>query len=131
MTADSLEPSGRKGITGRSPACRPPDELYKGGLQRELFLPFIARLKEETEVHNMESPVDYRRLAHHRKGISFIPDDGPDPDEELTRHFAELAAAAGGAPPSPLQIAVQMGRKLDVPLAGGLAPLARPGLCVP
>lgn len=99
-------------------ACRQPDDLYKGGLQRELFLPFIDRLKKETEVHDMASPVDYRRLAHHRKGLYFSPRDSKDPDEELTAHFASLADTAGGQPPEPRQISVQMGRKLNIPLAG-------------
>ena len=92
--------------------------MYKGGLQRELFLPFIKRLKEEAEVHDMASPVDYRRLAHHRKGLYFSPRDSKDPDGELTEHFAHLAANAGGDAPQPREIAVQMGRKLNVPLAG-------------
>lgn len=99
-------------------SCRHPDDLYKGGLQRELFLPFIKRLKEETDVHDMASPVDYRKLAHHRKGLYFSPRDSKDPDRELTEHFASLAATAGGNTPEPRQIEVQMGRKLNVPLAG-------------
>ena len=103
---------------GTHNACRHPDDLYKGGLQRELFLPFIKRLKEETEVHDMASPVDYRRLAHHRKGLYFSPRDSKNPDGELTEHFAHLAANAGGDAPEPREIAVQMGRKLHVPLAG-------------
>ena len=66
----------------------------------------------------MASPVDYRRLAHHRKGLYFSPQDSKDPDGELTEHFAHLAANAGGDAPQPREIAVQMGRKLNVPLAG-------------
>lgn len=39
---------------------RAPDELYKGGLNRESFLPFIRLVKDRCVVHNMESDVDHR-----------------------------------------------------------------------
>lgn len=39
---------------------RPPDDLYKGGLQRIVFLPFIPFLKSKCHVHDMESKNDYR-----------------------------------------------------------------------
>jgi cell division protein ZapE len=44
---------------------RPPIDLYKDGLSRALFLPFIAMLEEKLEVVELESPTDYRqhRLA--------------------------------------------------------------------
>ena len=43
----------------------PPDELYKDGLNRALFLPFIAEIKERLEVHELASATDHRldRLA--------------------------------------------------------------------
>ncbi|MCD6056399.1 MAG: ATPase, partial [Gammaproteobacteria bacterium] len=37
-----------------------PDELYKNGLQRDLFLPAIAALKTHTEIVHVESAMDYR-----------------------------------------------------------------------
>jgi cell division protein ZapE len=37
-----------------------PDELYKDGLNRQLFLPFIARLKETMDVVSLDSDRDYR-----------------------------------------------------------------------
>jgi cell division protein ZapE len=44
----------------------PPDGLYKEGLQRARFLPAIRLLKENTEVLNLDSGVDYRlRLLEH------------------------------------------------------------------
>ena len=44
---------------------RHPDDLYKNGLNRQLFVPFIALIKERMEVHHLESGTDHRlgRLA--------------------------------------------------------------------
>lgn len=44
---------------------RPPVDLYKDGLSRALFMPFIAMLEDKLEVVELESPTDYRqhRLA--------------------------------------------------------------------
>ena len=41
----------------------PPDELYKGGLKREDFLPVIETIKERLDVVRVDGGVDYRRLA--------------------------------------------------------------------
>ena len=38
----------------------PPDDLYKDGLNRTLFLPFIALLKERTEVVHLAARTDFR-----------------------------------------------------------------------
>ena len=35
-------------------------DLYKGGLQRSQFLPFIDTLKDRTDIVNLNSGVDYR-----------------------------------------------------------------------
>lgn len=53
------------GVTVITTSNRPPDDLYKDGLNRQLFLPFIALLKERMVVHELSSETDYRqgRLA--------------------------------------------------------------------
>jgi cell division protein ZapE len=38
----------------------PPDGLYKDGLNRQLFLPFITRLKETMDIVSLDSEHDYR-----------------------------------------------------------------------
>lgn len=39
---------------------RPPQDLYKDGLNREHFLPFIALIEEELDVVGLNGPTDYR-----------------------------------------------------------------------
>lgn len=54
---------------------REPDDLYKNGLQRELFLPFIEKLKEGNEVVDMwESEIDYRLVfgKYMADGVYFL-----------------------------------------------------------
>jgi peroxisome-assembly ATPase len=51
---------------------RQPDKLYENGLQRQLFVPFIQRLKQECIVHDMESSTDYRQLATRTVGVYFV-----------------------------------------------------------
>jgi cell division protein ZapE len=55
---------------------RHPSSLYKDGLNRQLFLPFIGLLEERLEVHEMAAETDYRqdRLAGER--VWFSPADG-------------------------------------------------------
>ena len=49
-----------------------PDDLYKDGLQRARFLPFIPLVKKHMEVLHLDSPTDYRQQALRENGVYFI-----------------------------------------------------------
>lgn len=49
-----------------------PDDLYEGGLQRELFLPFIALLKQQMEIVHLDSEHDYRQIADADQDIYYF-----------------------------------------------------------
>jgi cell division protein ZapE len=54
-----------EGVTVVTTSNRAPGELYKNGLNREHFLPFIALIERELDVVTLNGPTDYRldRLA--------------------------------------------------------------------
>ncbi|XP_010545445.1 PREDICTED: lactation elevated protein 1 [Tarenaya hassleriana] len=90
---------------------RAPDKLYEGGLQRDLFLPFIATLKERCVVREIGSSVDYRKLTTAEQGFYFI---GKDLSGLLEQKFQLLV---GNEPVGPQVVEVVMGRRLQVPHA--------------
>lgn len=52
-----------------------PDNLYRGGLQRERFLPAIALLKERLTVLELGGVTDYRLRTLEQAAVYHVPDD--------------------------------------------------------
>ena len=66
-----------------------PNDLYKNGLQRADFLPFIQHIKESYDVINVASETDYRRLTLNQSKTYFTPIN-KDTEEEFNSLFNRL-----------------------------------------
>lgn len=87
-----------------------PDDLYKDGLQRDRFLPFIALIKARLDVLELDAARDYRLQRIKDMRVYFHP-----LGELSARHMKEsFARLTGGAEPRPDHIIVQE-RRLEVP----------------
>ena len=92
---------------------RPPRDLYKNGLQRDRFLPFIDLLEERTSVVSMwESETDYRLIqgASAAKGVYFVGEASRGDFEEVFKKLTK------GETVAPTTLTTQ-GRRVQVPLA--------------
>jgi len=103
-----------------------PKHLYEGGLNRQLFLPFIAMIEAQLDVVELNGPQDYRRLR--MKGVDcYITPLGPEADRKMDEVWARLTGTTKGRPRS-LNF---LGRTLEVPeAAGGFARFSFEDLCV-
>ena len=103
----------------------PPDDLYKGGLQRELFLPFIALFKEKLDLLGLSGETDYRLARLKTMRVYTVP-LGVDATEVLEEDFNQLTE---GAVVEPDRIEVK-GRMLEVSRAArGVAWIRFEELC--
>jgi len=74
----------------------PPDELYKDGLNRALFLPFIALLKQRCEVVRLEARVDFRLEKLTGVPTWYVPNDAKA-TAALDRAWKRLVGDHAGA----------------------------------
>lgn len=101
-----------RGVVVVATSNRHPNDLYKDGLQREKFLPFIELIKTKLDVLALESLQDYRLGRLMGSPVYHTP-LGPAAEAALDGAWARLT---DDAPLKPDHILVQ-GRRVAVPAA--------------
>ena len=102
-----------------------PQELYKNGLNRQLFMPFVALLEARMEVMQLAAAKDYRLEKLQGQPLYFTP-PGPDAHASIRMAFDRLTGQKQG---QPAELEVK-GRKVRVPEAAmGVARFTFKELC--
>ena len=114
------------GIVVVATSNRHPDDLYKGGLNRHRFLPFIEMMKQRHVLHALLAQKDYRLARLTAAPVWFTP-CGPKARAALDERFQSLTEGVAVAP-----VVIELkGRALNVPqAAGGVARMSFDALCV-
>jgi cell division protein ZapE len=106
----------RHGLTVVATSNRRPGELYKDGLNRELFLPFIALIETGMDVLALNGPVDYRLDRLGSMDTWLVP-NGPEATAQLSAAFFRLTdyPVEDRAKVPACDLSVQGGREMRVP----------------
>lgn len=113
------------GLTLIVTSNRPPDDLYKDGINRELFVPFIDQLKSRCRIMELASEIDHRLAQLSRAPVWVTPLDS-HADAALDLAWDRLTTCSTAAP---MTLNVQ-NRLLEVPLAAaGVARFRFEDLC--
>jgi cell division protein ZapE len=103
-----------------------PDRLYEGGLNRQLFLPFIDLIGQKLEIFELDGAVDYRRLLMSELNVYLTP-LGPKVDAAMDETWRKLTGQVGGDP----RTLTVLGRALHISLAAkGVARFSFDALCM-
>jgi cell division protein ZapE len=104
------------GVVVVATSNRPPSDLYKNGLNREHFLPFIALIENRLDVLGLNGPVDYRLERLGGMPTWYVP-NGPDASEALRALFFRLTdyPPEDRAHVPTAELTVPGGRTLHVP----------------
>ncbi|WP_415404874.1 cell division protein ZapE [Tateyamaria sp. SN3-11] len=97
------------GVVVVTTSNRVPDDLYKDGLNRQLFVPFIELLKDRMVVRELASPTDYRQDRLTGSPTYFTPLGGTA-RTQMDAIWTDLA----GADARPLDLTVT-GRTVTIP----------------
>lgn len=97
------------GVVVVTTSNRVPDDLYKDGLNRQLFVPFIELLKEQMVVWELSSPIDYRQNRLEGAQVYFTPINA-----EARTAIADVWTDLTGGPAGPLVLHVK-GRDVEIP----------------
>lgn len=104
---------------------RHPKDLYKGGINRELFTPFIDLIEKRLDIFQLDNGQDYR-LAFLKTHPVYLAPYSPAVDYEIDRMFEHLTDRT---PAEPMLLEV-MGRQLEIKhQAKGVARVLFPELC--
>lgn len=114
-----------KGVIVVSTSNRHPDALYKGGLQRELFLPFIALLKQQMQVMPLDGDTDYRQISDADQGLYYFHPLTKETEKKINHLFFEITDFK--APKK--DILTVKGREMEVMSSGGIARFCFKDLC--
>src|SRR6202790_955155 len=102
-----------------------PEDLYKGGLNRALFLPFIAQIEAHMDVLQLNARTDFRLEKLAGVKMWLVPADAAA-DAALDKAWAKMTGNAVG---KPRDISIK-GRVLRVPRAAhGVARFSFADLC--
>ena len=101
-----------EGITVIATSNRSPDDLYKNGLQRDRFLPFIELVKQRLEVLELGGSQDYR-MGRLREFDLYLTPLGAWATKKLDEAFRALSNGADGEP----RMLRTQGRNVEVPRA--------------
>lgn len=88
-----------KGVVVVATSNVEPGDLYRDGLNRALFLPFIDMIRQKMEVTKLESRTDFRLEKLSGSEVWFMP-LGEAATQKLQRLFQALTGVAKGVPAS-------------------------------
>jgi cell division protein ZapE len=102
-----------------------PDDLYKDGLNRALFLPFLELLRRHMEVMRLDARTDFRLEKLRDSSVYYVPADDAA-RAALSQAFESLTGRLHGAPAT-LRV---LGHPVAIPeVAGNVARVTFADLC--
>ena len=105
------------GVVIVSTSNRPPGDLYKDGINRQLFLPFISLINDRMEVVELSGPVDYRYQRIKGLPVYYTPVNQATTQKLKEAFWALTDRDVGDAATVPSDEIEVQGRKLFVPKA--------------
>ncbi|HSF95350.1 MAG TPA: cell division protein ZapE [Thermohalobaculum sp.] len=98
-----------RGVVVVATSNRAPDDLYKDGLNRQVFVPFIKMLKDRVDLIELDTPIDYRQ-GNENGALSYFTPLGPVAEAGME---AAWRRETGGEPSPPLTLSIH-GRRIRI-----------------